>query len=110
VVLHSVEILTGIKFITWKKKVRGGCELPGADMQKPYAPEYGQGKTKIDLFREFLQKSPMSKLSILFQLKFPQCIRQFNSHSLDQSDLRSWSVRTNHTCFKKIAVEIFTIY
>jgi hypothetical protein len=48
-----------------KKKVRG-------------APEYGQRKTKIDLFREFLQKSPMSKLSILFQLKFPHCIRQFN--------------------------------
>jgi hypothetical protein len=45
-----------------EKKVRGGCELPGADMQKPYAPKYGQGKTKIDLFREFLQKSPMSKL------------------------------------------------
>jgi hypothetical protein len=45
-----------------KKKVRGGCELPGADMQKPYAPKYGQRKTKIDLFGDFLQKSPMSKL------------------------------------------------
>jgi hypothetical protein len=45
-----------------KKKVRGGCELPGADMQKPYAPKYGQGKIKIDLFRDFLQKSRMAKL------------------------------------------------
>jgi hypothetical protein len=27
---------------------------------------------------------------------------------LDQSDLRNWSVPTNHTCFKKIAPEIFT--
>jgi hypothetical protein len=25
-----------------KKKVRGCCELPGADMQKPYAPKCGQ--------------------------------------------------------------------
>jgi hypothetical protein len=30
-----------------KKKVRGGCELPGADMQKPYAPKFGKEKTKI---------------------------------------------------------------
>jgi hypothetical protein len=43
-------------------KVRGGCELPGADLQKPNAPKCGQGKTKIDLFRNFLQKLPMSKL------------------------------------------------
>jgi hypothetical protein len=40
-----------------KKKVRGGCELPGADIQKPYTSKYGQGKTKINLFRDFLQKS-----------------------------------------------------
>jgi hypothetical protein len=52
----------GIPFYLKKKKVMGGCELPGADMQKPYAPKYGQGKTKIDLFRDFFQKSPMSKL------------------------------------------------
>jgi hypothetical protein len=38
-----------------KKKVMGGCALPGADMQKPYTPKHGQGKTKIDLFRDFLQ-------------------------------------------------------
>jgi hypothetical protein len=25
-------------------------------MQKPYRPKCGQGKTKIDLFRDFLQK------------------------------------------------------
>jgi hypothetical protein len=50
-----------------KKKVRGGCELPGADMQKPYAPKFGQEKTKIDPFWDFLQKSPMSKLCILFR-------------------------------------------
>jgi hypothetical protein len=43
-------------------------------MQKPYAPKCRQGKTKIDLFRDFLQKSSMSKLRILFQLKFPHCI------------------------------------
>jgi hypothetical protein len=29
-----------------KKKVRGGYELPGADMLKPYVPKYGQGKNK----------------------------------------------------------------
>jgi hypothetical protein len=56
-----------------KKKVRDGCAFSGADMQKPYAPNYGQQKTQIDLFRDFLQKSPMSKLRILFQLKFPHC-------------------------------------
>jgi uncharacterized protein (DUF983 family) len=44
-----------------KKKIRGACALPAAEMQKPYAPKCGQGKTKIDLFRDFLQKSPMSK-------------------------------------------------
>jgi hypothetical protein len=38
-----------------KKKVMGGCALPGADMQTPYTPKHGQGKTKIDLFRDFLQ-------------------------------------------------------
>jgi hypothetical protein len=46
--------------IVEKKKVRGGWTLPGGDMQKPYAPKYEQGKTKIDLFRDFLQKSPMN--------------------------------------------------
>jgi hypothetical protein len=45
-----------------KKKVGGGCALPGADMQKPYASKCGQGKMKIDLFRYFLQKAPISKL------------------------------------------------
>jgi hypothetical protein len=45
-----------------KKKVGGGCALPGADMQKPYASECGQGKIKIDMFRYLLQKSPISKL------------------------------------------------
>jgi hypothetical protein len=43
-------------------KCKGVCKLPGADMQKPYAPKCGQGKIKIDLFRDFLQKLPMSKL------------------------------------------------
>jgi hypothetical protein len=57
----SNEVSLGIPFHL-KKKVRGGCELLGPDMQKPYAPKYGQGKTKIDLFRDFLQKSPMSQL------------------------------------------------
>jgi hypothetical protein len=45
-----------------KKKNGGGCALPGADMQKPYASKCGQGKIKIDLFRDFLQKLPISKL------------------------------------------------
>jgi hypothetical protein len=45
-----------------KQKDRGGCALSGTDMEKPYEPKCGQGKTKIDLFRDFLQKSPMSKL------------------------------------------------
>jgi hypothetical protein len=53
----SNEVSLGIPFHL-KKKVRGDCELPAADMQKPYTPKYGQGKTKIDLFRDFLQKSP----------------------------------------------------
>jgi hypothetical protein len=48
-------------------------------MQKPYAPKYRQGKTKIDLFRDFLQKSPRSKLGILFQLKFPHCTYTYHS-------------------------------
>jgi hypothetical protein len=46
--------------VTWhtllfEKKVRGGCALPRGDVQKPYAPKCGQGKTKIDLFWDFLQ-------------------------------------------------------
>jgi hypothetical protein len=54
--------------VTWqtltfgKKNVMGGGALPGADIQKPYAPKCGKRKTKIDLFRDFLQKSPISKL------------------------------------------------
>jgi hypothetical protein len=50
-------------------------------MQKLYRPKCGQGKIKIDLFLDFLQKPPMSKLLILFQLKFPHCIhaRTFTS-------------------------------
>jgi hypothetical protein len=39
-----------------KKKVRGGCALLRGDVQKPYAPKCGQGKTKIDLFRDFFTK------------------------------------------------------
>jgi hypothetical protein len=64
--LHSMrselsnKVSLGIPFHL-KKKVSGGCTLPGGDMQKPYAPKCGQGKTKIDLFRDFLQKPPMSK-------------------------------------------------
>jgi hypothetical protein len=37
----------------FKKKVRGGCKHPKADTQKPYTPKCGQGKTKLDLFRDF---------------------------------------------------------
>jgi hypothetical protein len=40
----------------------GDCALSGGDMQNPYTPKCGQGKTKIDIFRDFLQKPPMSKL------------------------------------------------
>jgi hypothetical protein len=39
-----------------KKKVVGGCALWGADMQKPCASKCGQGKIKIDLFRDFFTK------------------------------------------------------
>jgi hypothetical protein len=42
-----------------EKKVRGSCALLGGDMQKPYAPKCEQGKTKIDLFGDFLQKAPI---------------------------------------------------
>jgi hypothetical protein len=45
-----------------KKKVSGRCALPGGHKQKSYAPKYGQGKTILDLFRDFLEKTPMSKL------------------------------------------------
>jgi hypothetical protein len=57
----SNEVSLGIPFHL-KKKVKGGCALPGGDMQKPPRPECGQKKTKIDLFLDFLQKSPISKL------------------------------------------------
>jgi hypothetical protein len=33
-------------------------------MQKPYAPKCRQGKTKIDLLRDFLQKSPMNFIPV----------------------------------------------
>jgi hypothetical protein len=55
----SKEVSLGVPFYL-EKKVRGGCAIPGGDMQKPYAPKYGQGKTKIDLFRVFLQQSRMN--------------------------------------------------
>jgi hypothetical protein len=51
-----------IPFHLKKQNVGGGCALPGEDMQKPYASKCGQGKIKIDLFRDFLQKLPISKL------------------------------------------------
>jgi hypothetical protein len=50
----SNEVSLGIPFYL-KKKVRGGCALPGGDVQKSYAPKCEQGKTKIDLFWDFLQ-------------------------------------------------------
>jgi hypothetical protein len=58
------ELLNGVTWhtFTFEKKVRGSYALPGGDMEKPYSPKCGQGKTKIDLFRDYLQKSPMSKL------------------------------------------------
>jgi hypothetical protein len=58
----SNEVSLDIRFHLKKKKVGGGSALPGADMQKPYDSKYGQGKIKIDLFRDFLQKLPISKL------------------------------------------------
>jgi hypothetical protein len=58
----SNEVSLGIPLHLKEKKVRSGCALPGGDMRKPYAPKFGQGKTKIDLSRDFLQKAPMSKL------------------------------------------------
>jgi hypothetical protein len=51
----SNEVSLGIPFYL-KKKVRGGCELPEADMQKPHMPKCGQGEIKIDLFRVFYKK------------------------------------------------------
>jgi hypothetical protein len=36
-----------------KKKVGGGYALPGADMQKPYASKYEQGKIKLTCFGIF---------------------------------------------------------
>jgi hypothetical protein len=57
----SNEVSLGIPFHL-KNKVRGGCEFPEPDTQKPYTPKCGQAKTKIDLFQDFLQKFPMSKL------------------------------------------------
>jgi hypothetical protein len=45
-----------------KKKVTSGCALSGSRYAKPYAPKCGQGKTKIHLFRDFLQKTSMIKL------------------------------------------------
>jgi hypothetical protein len=54
--------------VTWhtlafeKKEVRGCCALPEGDMQKPYVSKCRQGKTKINLFRDFLQKQPNTKL------------------------------------------------
>jgi hypothetical protein len=38
-----------------KKKVRGCCTLPGADMQKPYVPKCGQEKQKSTCFGIFLK-------------------------------------------------------
>jgi hypothetical protein len=72
-----------------KKKVGGGCALPEADMQKQYASKCGEGKIKIDLFRDFLQKLPIFKLWFLFQLRFPPCIydRKLCKLSIDLEEL-----------------------
>jgi hypothetical protein len=59
----SNEVSPGIGFYL-KKKVRGGCALPRGDMQKPYPPKCEQRKTKIDLFRDFLQKSPINFIPV----------------------------------------------
>jgi hypothetical protein len=52
----SNEVSLGVPFHL-KKKVMGGCALPGGDMQKPYVAKCGQGTTKIDLFRDFFTKT-----------------------------------------------------
>jgi hypothetical protein len=54
----------------------GGCELPGADMQKPYAPKYEQGKTKIACFGIFYKNVQVMNF---IPLKFPHCISAFAS-------------------------------
>jgi hypothetical protein len=63
----SKEVSLGIPFHL-KKKVRGGSALPGGDMQKPYTPKCGQGKTKNDLFRDFFT------VMNFIPVKFPHCI------------------------------------
>jgi hypothetical protein len=52
------ELLNGVTWhtFTFEKKVRDSYALPGGDMEKPYSPKCGQGKTKIDLFRDFFTK------------------------------------------------------
>jgi hypothetical protein len=68
----------------------------GGDVQKPYAPKFRQGKTKIDLFRDFLRKSPTSKLCILFQLKFPHCTYIYPTPSTLLQLLRFVSIGVSH--------------
>jgi hypothetical protein len=46
----------------------GGCELPEVDTQRPCIPKCGQAKTKIDLFRDFLQKLSHEKQLSFFRL------------------------------------------
>jgi hypothetical protein len=41
--------------LTFEKKL-GVVALLGADMQKPYTPKCGQGKTKIEMFRFFFTR------------------------------------------------------
>jgi hypothetical protein len=48
-----------------KKKVGGGWALPGADMQKQYSSKCGQGKIKIDLFRDFSTKIAYRKICFI---------------------------------------------
>jgi hypothetical protein len=34
-------------------------------MEKPYTPKCGQGKTEIDMFRDFLQKSRVQVINFI---------------------------------------------
>ncbi|CAH1373407.1 unnamed protein product [Tenebrio molitor] len=56
VTLNRIQLGVTWHTLTFEKKVRGDCAHLRGDVQKPYAPKCGQGKTKIDLFRDFFTK------------------------------------------------------
>jgi hypothetical protein len=67
-VVYSYNIRDLSNKVSFKKKNRDGCALPRVNIQKPYAPKFGQGKTKpvSGFFTKIVYKFYPFKVSTLY--------------------------------------------